>query len=148
MPTSNFQPIRLLDPGYWYKFTYLMPSCVDETDLDLHCLSIQGISGFSRTRVNIAGWASNSLDPAWNPHSVVICSWLSVPIFEVKRITKDLFKKEYVCDRFLRVSIKRVMATYQNLLGKNIYRGLPAITLPRQFYKKSTKVQVFKASLA
>ena len=26
MPISNFQPIRLLDSGCWYKFTYLMPT--------------------------------------------------------------------------------------------------------------------------
>ena len=44
-PTSNFQPIRLLDPDCSYKFTF-------STDLDLHCLQRQGISGFSRTRVN------------------------------------------------------------------------------------------------
>ena len=26
MPTSNFQPIRLLDPDSCYKFTYLLPN--------------------------------------------------------------------------------------------------------------------------
>ena len=72
-PTSNyFQPIRLLDPGCWYKFKYLTASTSDDTnsntwqqtvqiqiswllqkptDLDLHCLQRKGISGFSRTRV-------------------------------------------------------------------------------------------------
>ena len=39
MPTSNFQPIRLLDPGSLYKFTYFMASSADPdqkpTDLDL-----------------------------------------------------------------------------------------------------------------
>ena len=29
MPTSNFQPIRLLDPGCGYKFTYLMKNSAD-----------------------------------------------------------------------------------------------------------------------
>ena len=29
MPTSNFQPNRLLDPGCWYKFTYLMANNAD-----------------------------------------------------------------------------------------------------------------------
>ena len=74
MPTSNFQPIRLLDPGYWYKFIYLWqivqiqiswllqkPTDLDSwllqkpTDLDLYCLQRQGICGFSRlgSRVNI-----------------------------------------------------------------------------------------------
>ena len=40
------------------------------TDLDLHCLQRQGISGFSRTRVNavllflkILGGMANSVDP-------------------------------------------------------------------------------------
>ena len=57
-PTSNFQSIRLLDQGCWYK--YLMTNSADPdqlasepTDLDLHCLQRQCISWFSRTRVNI-----------------------------------------------------------------------------------------------
>ena len=60
MPISNFQPIRLLDPCCWYKFTNLMTNradpdqligCADpdqltwSTDLDLHCLQRQDISG-------------------------------------------------------------------------------------------------------
>ena len=28
-PTSNFQPIRLLDPGWCHKFTYLMANSED-----------------------------------------------------------------------------------------------------------------------
>ena len=64
-PTSNFQPIRLLDPGYWYKFTNKMTNSADpdqlasseanwsrSTLLDVHCLQRQGISRFSKTRVN------------------------------------------------------------------------------------------------
>ena len=59
-PTSNFQPIRLLDPDFCNKFTYLMTNSADPdqlassqkpTDLDLHSLQRQGISEFSRTRV-------------------------------------------------------------------------------------------------
>ena len=56
--SSDFQPIRLLDPECCYKFTCLMANSADQdllkkpTDLDLHCLQRQGISGFSRTRVN------------------------------------------------------------------------------------------------
>ena len=55
----NFLPIRLLNPNCCYKFTYLMTNSADPdqlaskpTDLDLHCLQRQSISGFSRTRVN------------------------------------------------------------------------------------------------
>ena len=33
MPTSNFQPIRLHDPGCWYEFTYLMTNSVDPDQL-------------------------------------------------------------------------------------------------------------------
>ena len=33
MPTSNFPPIRLFDPGYWYKFTYLMTNSADPDQL-------------------------------------------------------------------------------------------------------------------
>ena len=32
-PTSNFQPIRLLDPGCWYKFTNLMTNTADPDQL-------------------------------------------------------------------------------------------------------------------
>ena len=61
MPTSNFQPIRSLDPDYWYKFTHLWQTeqiqiswlLQKPTDLDLHCLQRQGISRLSRTRVNM-----------------------------------------------------------------------------------------------
>ena len=31
--TFNFQPIRLLDPGCWYKFTYWMTNSVDPDQL-------------------------------------------------------------------------------------------------------------------
>ena len=33
MPTSNFQPIRLLDPDYCYEFTYLMVNSADPDQL-------------------------------------------------------------------------------------------------------------------
>ena len=32
-PTSNFQPIRLLDPDFWYKFTYLIANSADPDQL-------------------------------------------------------------------------------------------------------------------
>ena len=62
MPTSNFQPIRLLDPDHCYKFTYLMANSADPDQLaseeanwsgSTH-LQRQGISRFSRTRVKIS----------------------------------------------------------------------------------------------
>ena len=55
-PTSNFQPIRLLDPGCWYKnieWQCRSRSVQKPADLDLHCLQRQGMSGFSRTRVTL-----------------------------------------------------------------------------------------------
>ena len=33
MPNSNFQPIRLLDPDCWHKFTYLMTNSADPDQL-------------------------------------------------------------------------------------------------------------------
>ena len=52
----KFQPIRLLDPECWYKFTYMYLMVTVQiqiswllqkpTDLDLHCLQRQDISGF------------------------------------------------------------------------------------------------------
>ena len=56
MHTSNFQPIKLLDPDCSYKFTYLTANSSDPgqlASLDVHCLQRQGISEFSRTRVNV-----------------------------------------------------------------------------------------------
>ena len=44
MPTSNFHPIRLQ-----VQISEFLPK---PTDLDLHCLQKQVMSGFSRTRVN------------------------------------------------------------------------------------------------
>ena len=39
-PTSNFQPMRFLDPDYCYKFTYLMANSAEPdqkpADLDVH----------------------------------------------------------------------------------------------------------------
>ena len=32
-PTSNFQPVRLLDPNCCYKFTYLMANGADPDQL-------------------------------------------------------------------------------------------------------------------
>ena len=76
MPTSTFQPIRLLDPDYGYKVTCLMANSADPdqkpTDLDLHCLQKQGISGFSRTRVISTLW--------WNKDDGLITNWMAVPL--------------------------------------------------------------------
>ena len=57
--TSNFQPVRLLDPDCCYKFAYLMANSADpdqlassEANLSVSTLFAKhGISGFSRTRV-------------------------------------------------------------------------------------------------
>ena len=61
-PTLNFQPIRLLDPDYCYKFTYLMANSADpdqlaasEANWSGSTLQRQGISGFSSTRVKTTG---------------------------------------------------------------------------------------------
>ena len=68
-PTSNFQPIRLLDLDCCYDFTYLMTNSANPDQLassDLHCLQSQGISRFSRTRVNVwfkSGFENNSHAP-------------------------------------------------------------------------------------
>ena len=64
--TSNFQPVRVLDPGCRYKFTYLITNCADPiswhlqkpTDLNLH-LQKQGISRSSRTRLTLSTMGKN-----------------------------------------------------------------------------------------
>ena len=69
MPSSNFQPIQLLDPDCCYKFTYLLANSADPdqlalqkpTHLDLHCLQGQGVSGFSRTRVRAITTAADGI---------------------------------------------------------------------------------------
>ena len=60
-PTSNFQPIRLLDPSCRYKFTYLMANSADLGQLASEeanwsgssLFAMDGLSGFSRIRINI-----------------------------------------------------------------------------------------------
>ena len=84
MPTSNFQPIRLLDPNCWYKFTYLWQTVQIQislllqksTDLDLHCLQRQGISGFSKTRVNSRSYGPLALIQVYTIHqpTVHVCT--------------------------------------------------------------------------
>ena len=54
MRTSYCQPIRILDPGCWYKFAYWMTNSAalgQLVDLDLHCLQRQGMSRTSRAKV-------------------------------------------------------------------------------------------------
>ena len=56
LPTSTCQPIRLLDPGCSHtdwQTVQIQISWLKPTDLDLHCLHRQGISGTSRSRVYI-----------------------------------------------------------------------------------------------
>ena len=60
-PTSNFRPIRLLDPDCCYKFTYLMANSADPDQLASSeanwsgstLFAKSGYIWFSRTRVNI-----------------------------------------------------------------------------------------------
>ena len=54
MPTSNFQPIRFLDPDCCYKFTYLMANSADPDQLAWFGSTLfvkAGYIRFSRTRV-------------------------------------------------------------------------------------------------
>ena len=85
MPTSCFQPIRLLDPGCWYKFKYWMANSVDpdQLALDLHFLQRQDIAGFSRTRVN--AWISTlgKIFSRWQ-----IDYWTSFLIFPGKPVLR------------------------------------------------------------
>ena len=61
MPPSNFQPIRLLNPSFWFSFTNLMTKNAypdhlvkKPADLDLHCKQRQGVFRFSWTRFKLA----------------------------------------------------------------------------------------------
>ena len=49
------------------------------TDLDLHCLQRQGISGFSRTRVNQLSGLAKSVDPDQTGESVLGLQYLHIP---------------------------------------------------------------------
>ena len=60
-PTFKCQPIRFLDPYFYInshtegqtmqiQISWLLQK---PADLDLHCLQRQGISGFSRARINV-----------------------------------------------------------------------------------------------
>ena len=58
----QFQPIRLLDPGCWYKFNYWMANSAYPDQFRRQLIWIYklfakaGISGFSRTRVKQVYW--------------------------------------------------------------------------------------------
>ena len=66
MPTSNFQPVRLLDPINCSKFINLMTNSADPDQLASSeanwsgstLFAKQSISGFSRTRVNLSPQSS------------------------------------------------------------------------------------------
>ena len=73
MPTSNFQPITLLDPDFCYKFAHLMANSADPDQFASSeanwsgstLFAKQGISGFSRTRVKplqLSGLIQQSTD--------------------------------------------------------------------------------------
>ena len=84
-PTSNCHPTRLLNSNFWYKFTYQMTNSADPdsrlpTDLDLHCLQRQGISGFSRTRVN-------NVKRNMKYQIIIINSLLTCPKYEIVHLT-------------------------------------------------------------
>ena len=49
MPTSNFQPIRLLDRDGWYKFTYLMAKSADSDQLASSEANWSGSTLFAKT---------------------------------------------------------------------------------------------------
>ena len=89
VPTSNFQPIRLLDPDCWYKFTYWMANSADPdqlallqkpTHLYLHCLQRQGIYPGS------AGLGFKPLKRQENLHlkmlSVYVVCWIFLQTFQ------------------------------------------------------------------
>ena len=48
-PPSNFQPVRLLDPGCWYKFTYWMTNIADPDQLASWEANWSGSTVFEKT---------------------------------------------------------------------------------------------------
>ena len=99
MPTSNYQPMRLLDLDCCNKFTSVLngKQCRSGA-LDLQCLQMKGISGFSRTRVKVKfhtkllyntktkGFFSN----CWLPYSYV----LVFKIVNIKLLRKQIVSGE------------------------------------------------------
>ena len=55
------------------------PSLQKPTDLDLHCLQRQGISGFSRTRVRISTQDKGRFYELFPPGKIVVKSKISCP---------------------------------------------------------------------
>ena len=47
-PTSNFHPVRLLDPDCWYRFTYLMANSADPDQLASSEASWSGTTLFAK----------------------------------------------------------------------------------------------------
>ena len=48
IPTSNFQPIRLIDPGCQYKFTYFVTNSEDPDQLASSEANISGSALFAK----------------------------------------------------------------------------------------------------
>ena len=49
MPTSNWQPIKLFDPDYWYKFKNLLANSADPDQLASSEANWTGASLFVKT---------------------------------------------------------------------------------------------------
>ena len=86
MPTSNFQPVRLLDSDYCCRFAYLMANSADPDQLASSeanwsrstLFAKQDISGFSMTRVNNNKLGFYFLRVKWNIRK---CELFYGPIF-------------------------------------------------------------------
>ena len=85
MPTFNFQPIRLFDPDYCYKFTYLIVNSADPDQFRSQLIWIytvckgrvypgsagQGLKYYTNTeRAKIASWRMRSRQPTQVPSLV------------------------------------------------------------------------------
>ena len=116
MPTSNFQPIRLLDVDCCYKLAYSIANSADPDQLasaDLHCLQRQGISEFSRKRVNSDKQAKQTVSTEirilQNVRSALFVTYTSIlDTWHCKRLfipTHTIVKGYYGYTLFVLVSI-------------------------------------------
>ena len=79
MPTFNFHPVRLLDPGCWHKFTHLITSSADPDQLASSEANWPGSTLFAKaeyiwvSRTKVLGHSEHfSFSPVT---SVLTCMW-------------------------------------------------------------------------
>ena len=98
------------------------------TDLDLHCLQSQGISGFSRTRVNGIYKTTIGLDKSWHQVNCFLISRRKHMLWVLIRSTspQHMFlsrNKKNIATFLLKKKKKRLIKSYGSLSQQRKYKA-------------------------